>query len=563
MTEPSGSMPAGATSRATHVLPATLTPRPGESIESWLEHLAELNGLSTAAVLTMIRESGAHTRFLTIAPAPETVATVAAIARVSESEVYAATMATFDDTALDLTNLNPNNRDSYRQIAAPGWAPHRGTQICPRCLSEKGVWQSSWRLPIVTSCRRHQNLLCAVCPSCQRPFRDQRHSHLRVVGASTRCGNPLGAGPAKKCRQELTDIRAVPATDDVLATQARIDAALNGAQMIVLGEPVSAASYLHDLRHLATLLLHLAGQTGAERLASWVTGLTSDAVTRTRARGPRWGLRPPDDPGVRSAALAAADGILAAADLDDATAALATWTELTPTTPDGPLGWLADHTVMTPTLTRLVLAARAPHRRLSTLLDHTERLAPLRHIPQMLPTELFERHLADAFDSGPATVRLFTTMCLARTDPRASTWSATGHLLGLPEDLAVRTARACSASLLLPIPVLEARLRSVAADLPHVDWRQCERDLRAGCDDTWFKAFAAERPGTRASSRPYAVAWVWTQLAHGHLSATPAWAHPPTSADRAGFRKFSRGLSEGDRARLSRIGGGDWDSHRT
>lgn len=137
MTEPSGSMPAGATSRATHVLPATLTPRPGESIESWLEHLAELNGLSTAAVLTMIRESGAHTRFLTIAPAPETVATVAAIARVSESEVYAATMATFDGTALDLTNLNPNNRDSYRQIAAPGWAPHRGTQICPRCLSER------------------------------------------------------------------------------------------------------------------------------------------------------------------------------------------------------------------------------------------------------------------------------------------------------------------------------------------------------------------------------------------------------------------------------------------
>jgi len=227
------------------------------------------------------------------------------------------------------------------------------------------------------------------------------------------------------------------------------------------------------------------------------------------------------------------------------------------------LGWLADHTVMTPTLTRLVLAARAPHRRLSTLLDHTERLAPLRHIPQMLPTELFERHLADAFDSGAETVRLFTTMCLARTDPRASTWSATGHLLGLPDDLTVRTARACSARLRLPIPVLLARLRSVAADLPHVDWRECERDIRALCDDTWFNAFAAARPGTRASSRPYAVAWVWTQLASGHLSTSPGWPHAPTSAERAGFRKFNRSLSEGDRARLASISGGDRESDRT
>ncbi len=37
---------------------------------------------------------------------------------------------------------------------------------------------------------------------------------------------------------------------------------------------------------------------------------------------------------------------------------------------DGPLGWLADRTVMSPTLTRLVMAARAPHRRLSHDLDH-------------------------------------------------------------------------------------------------------------------------------------------------------------------------------------------------
>ncbi len=546
----------------TTVLPVTFTPRPGESIESWLEHLADANGLATAEVLTAAG-SREDLRYLTVLPDRTTASRLAVMSRVDQQDVYAATLSRFDGTAIDLTGLDPNDQHSYRQVAARGWTPAHGTQLCPACLAETGVWQSAWRLLAVTACTRHKTLLVTQCPACQRPFRDQRHSHLRRVGAALACGNPIGAGPTKQCQHDLTTIKATAASSDVLALQTRVDAALTGEDVEVLGRPAPAATYLTDLRHLTTLLLHLAGQPDADRLAPWTQDLKEEAKARSLHRGPRWGLRPPTSPALRGAAMATADGILACTDPDEAAGALARWTGLTPTTPDGPLGWLADHTVMTTSLTGLVMAARAPHRRLSTLLDHTEPLAPLRFIPQMLPTELFERHLADAFDSGAETVRLFTTLCLARTDPRASTWSAAGHLLGLPEDLAVRTARACSASLLLPIPVLEARLRAVAADLPHVDWRQCERDIRAHCDDSWFNTFAAARPGTRASSRPYAVAWVWTHLASGHLSTSLGWVHAPTSAERAGFRKFSRGLSEGDRARLASVGGGCWDSHRT
>ena len=35
----------------TSALPVSVTPRPGESIESWLEHLADANGLTTAQLL--------------------------------------------------------------------------------------------------------------------------------------------------------------------------------------------------------------------------------------------------------------------------------------------------------------------------------------------------------------------------------------------------------------------------------------------------------------------------------------------------------------------------------
>ena len=160
--------------------------------------------------------------------------------------------------------------------------------------------------------------------------------------------NPLGAGPTRQCQHNLTAIPTTSAGDDVLVLQTRVDTALTGQPVEVLGQPSPAAAYLTDLRHLTTLLLHLAGQTGAERLAPWATELTMEASARTVDRGPRWGMRPPASPGLRGAAMAAADGIPTAPDLDEAAAGLTPWTELTPTTNDGPLGWLADRTVMTP-----------------------------------------------------------------------------------------------------------------------------------------------------------------------------------------------------------------------
>jgi len=277
----------------TSALPVSVAPRPGESIESWLEHLADANGLTTAQLLGATGRGRAGHRFLTLSPSPETIARLAALARVDEHDVYAATLAAFDGTALDLKGLDPSDRHSYRQVAARGWAPAHGTQICPACLAETGAWQSTWRLLIVPACTRHGALLVARCPSCRRPFRDQRHSHLRRVGAATVCGNPLSTGPMKQCQHDLTAIPTAPASDDVLALLSRVDAAIAGRGVAVLGQVVSPAAYLSDLRHLTTLLLHLAGQPGATQLDPWVAKLAEEADARSGERGPRWGLRPP------------------------------------------------------------------------------------------------------------------------------------------------------------------------------------------------------------------------------------------------------------------------------
>ena len=400
-------------------LPVSVTPRPGESIESWLEHLADANGLTTAQLLTLIRRDGASTRYLTLAPAPGTITHLAALARVDPDAVAATTLSAYEGTALDLTGLDVDDRHSYRQVAARGWTPAHGTQICPACLTDTNTWHSAWRLLLVTTCTIHQSLLVAQCPSCHRPFRDQRHSHLRRVGAVPVCGNPIGAGPVKQCQHDLTNITRTPAPVSVLAMQTRVEAALGRAPVPVLGPPADAAAYLSDLRHLTALLLHLARQPGADKLANWAAGLPASTGTR------RWGIRPPGDPGIRANALATADEVLAASDLDTAVTTFIPWVALTPTTPDGPLGWLADRTVMTPTLTRLVMAARAPHRRLSHHLDTQEDVhmnIDTRGIPQVIPAPLYREHLAGASSASETTLRLFASLCLARTHPDVTSW---------------------------------------------------------------------------------------------------------------------------------------------
>ena len=531
-------------------LPVSLAPRPGESIESWLEHLADANGLTTAQLLTLIRAAGGGTRYLTLAPAPGTITHLASLARVDPDAVAATTLSAYEGTALDLTGLDVHDRHSYRQVAARGWAPAHGTQICPACLADTNTWHSAWRLLIVTTCTHHQTFLVAECPSCQRPFRDQRHSHLRRVGAVPVCGNPLGAGPTRQCQRDLTTITQDPAAPAVLAMQARVHTALDRATVPVMGELTDAATYLSDLRHLSTLLLHLGRQPGADKLADWAATLPVTTGTR------RWGIRPPDDPGIRARALAAADAILAAPDLGTAVTVFIPWVALTPTTADGPLGWLADRTVVTPNLTRLVIAARAPHRRLSHHLDTQDHpmLVDTRGIPQVIHADLYTAHLAGASSSSAATARLFASLCLARMHPDVTSWAKAAEILGMPAAMGVTCARTCSATLLVDHTDWARRLDAVWDGLrdersPTGRWNYRNHEAKIAhrrLRYRWFAEWAKDcRPGTRPESRGHALTWQWVHLAHGHLHTSPSWGgRRPNAVERAHYRKFETSLDE-------------------
>jgi len=538
-------------------LPVTVAVGRGESIDSWLERVADANGLTTATLLNLVHGAGeVSTRFLSLAPAERTVARVACLTGSTVAEVRSATVAAFEDAGVDLRGLSAEDRDSFHEVAARGWPPSHGTQLCSRCLRDDGRWQVRWRLPIVSVCARHEAFLVGTCPVCGRIFRDHRHSALRPVGASATCGNPIGAGPARQCTHDLAGLPAVHAEPGCIAMQRRVDAALDTKFVLVWGEAVPGADYLADLRHLTCLLLHLACQPGAQRVAQWADDLQIEAAARTALRGPRWGMHPPDDCALRGRVLTGADHLLDAADRPAAADEMAAWITLVPSTTDGILGWLADRTVMTPRLTSLVLAALAPHRRLSHRLDHPDG-APMRlvarAIPQVIPHDVHVEHLADAFDCTEPTVRAFASLCLARMDPDVRSWAAAAEALEIPPAMGTRTARACSARMIADHDEWTSRLQGVMRDLPRVDYRALEEKVRHRTTMfRWFDEWARRvRPGSQREAQTYALIWQWEHIAHGHIDLAPAWRErPPVAKDRALYRQFEASLSDDQQSEL-------------
>lgn len=273
---------------------------------------------------------------------------------------------------------------------------------------------------------------------------------------------------------------------------------------------------------------------------------------RTSPVGAHWRRGPPDSPRkpphepasagpaggcahlptrLRSRALRSADDILTCGTVDDAAAAFGPWLQTVPRTASGSLGWLANRTVMTPTLTRIIMAAHAPHRTLSHRLEtHLGLDAPMCRLPQVLPTFLRRAHLRGLFDSDPDTVRLFASLCLARAHPQSATWAAAAAVLRLPAELGQRTARACSATVQVSIADYLAHLTRLAQVLPDLNYPGIEASIRHGRNSTaWFQEWAPCRPHTHASSHAYALTWQWLHVAHGHLLTGPSWLRPPTA----------------------------------
>ena len=83
--------------------------------------------------------------------------------------------------------------------------------------------------------------------------------------------------------------------------------------------------------------------------------------------------------------------------------------------PDGQLGWLADHTRMSPLLTSVAMAATATDagsRRCST--NQRPRPSAMAAIPKLVPEVLYLRCVVGMLDVTQAVGRQYVALCLAR-----------------------------------------------------------------------------------------------------------------------------------------------------
>lgn len=532
-----------------------------ESLDSFLERLATANDLSPPYLLralTTTEPSGTPTAaFMMIKPDPLIVARIARLSGADEPSIAQATLLRFDDgLPLHLGPLDVRQRHTFRQVVAQGWFPQFGTQACPMCLSEDGIWRLEWRLPLVATCRKHGVFLATHCAGCSRRFRTHRHAPLRPqVGPNQLCGNPIGL--RNPCQHSVLRHVSESAPSAVLHTATVLLDALAGDTMSMLGKPADPRHFLAEIRHLATLLLHLLSQPGGPALRGWAKDIRAEAAGRTTdLRGPRWGISPPQSAVVRGHVLAEACEILRQPCIQDTAAHLAPWLGLIAEVDNGPSTWLVNRTTRTPTMERLIIAAVSQHHHVGRRLTKVRRNELLRPsaIPQLIGVDIYSEFFDEMLGGYEWTGRLYVSLCIVRAVADVANWSDAAGLIGLDPGIGTRNARASSARLRVSPQTFAEAVESAAHLIPRGhNFRTREARVRAlaRAPDNWFDPWRTTMlPARRHTSLPYAITWMWCEVAQGLLDTSPAWPIPPSHRVKASYRRFRDSLPRSAQAVL-------------
>jgi TniQ len=530
------------------LLPSRPALHAAEALDGYLERLAEANGLSTATLhKLMLKALGADTTalaFLMVRPQPAAIGIVAGFSSVDRAALRAATLMRYGDgLPLHLEGLDPRRRHTYRGLVAQGWFPPHGSQACPMCLARDGIWKLEWRLPIVTVCRIHEVDLLTECVACHRRFRVRRHSPMRPwVGLQQPCGNPTGL--QRHCDRPIVAQRARPAAPAAVAAANAVALALAVQRVEMLGRSVDPRMFLAELRHFATMLLHLFAAAGNWATTGWTALIRAETASRTaELRGPRWGISPPKSAALRGCVLAEANAILGQSTLTEAGARLASWLAPIAAVPNGPNNWLINRTTRTATTHKLIAAALSSRHHVGRRLNQTKILQPpaVCAIPQLLDLELFVEYFDGMLGGYQWTGRLYVSLCLARSVTAAQNWSAAAAQLGLDPAIGSRTARAASGRMRATPEAFADSVHRTLSVLPrNRNFRERESRVAAlAREHAWFDRWrTSSTPARRPASLPYAITWMWCEPAQGSLGTSPAWTHSITAQAKSGYRAF-------------------------
>lgn len=535
------------------MLPTRPTIGNDESLDSYLERVALSNEITTAELTAIATPNGVDRpwSFAMTDPEPRLLTRLTRLTGLVKQDLRRATVARFGGgLPLDLTGFERQGSSSFRTLSARGWFPLHGTQVCPLCVAETGMWDLRWRLPHVTTCVDHGCYLIPACNGCGHRFRYRNHTLLRQTQSIEKghCDNPDGA--RTHCCHQLSDHAVEEATPEALAFTQSVIGAFDGSGRDVFGRIIGSSEYLAALRSLTVLLTHIATHSAPEHAEAWAVIVRDEAARRrTEHRGPRWGIRPPDDPLARGEVLAEANGLLSCPDVKTATLSLSEWLACIPATQTGPAGWIKNRipnsSLVNDLVEQTLWTRQSTSRRLAASIGEIG--LPDSSIPQVIPLEMYQGTLGTVIDAGPDTGRRFASLCLAKLNAPGRTWRKAAEVLGQPPETGKRTPRAVTHKMTATVaelsPLLTALRDGLIGGPNYRDLESVVHDLAVD-PESWFPAWAkAQTPTKRPGTLPYVITWLWTTRALGDLDCSPAWPEPPTCQQKANYRAFTSRLS--------------------
>jgi hypothetical protein len=167
-------------------------------------------------------------------------------------------------------------------------------------------------------------------------------------------------------------------------------------------------------------------------------------------------------------------------------------------------------------------------------------------VPQLIDEDLYREVFGVMLGSRDDIGRLYVSLCVQKIIVPGTSWTQAAGALGLDGTTGARTARAASGRMRVPPDVFATTVQRTLSVLPHNrDFRALESSVRslAGNLEAWVQTWrTSTSPLRRETSVPYAVTWMWCEVAQGWLEASPGWRQPPTRFQKAAYRQFRDGL---------------------
>ncbi|WP_405148988.1 TniQ family protein [Nocardia salmonicida] len=257
-----------------------------ESLDSWVEHIADLNHCLPRAITRLNDAHNAdHSAALTRIASDEVLQTLNHVTRVPYMQLERATLRRYAGAGLSHT--------PGRHAGEGTWSQMAGTKYCPRCLQENDLrWLLPWHLRWCGICDRHQVLLAERCPICGQIPRTSRthHPRRRAVPMSvwrlkhcpSGCATEILStaptlpidtdSPTYRCHEWLTNLIA-----DGSARPGYADGALLSAETILTDATVLTRQALHAMTYTDGI-----GTIDGVDPGQWIEWLTADDFAPTR-----------------------------------------------------------------------------------------------------------------------------------------------------------------------------------------------------------------------------------------------------------------------------------------